>query len=85
MCPSQGQRLCRLPLALGLQPHVLIFLSEACLTRSLKVSRPVVLHGRFPVEDPMKGLSELRTKNGVNDGIQRRVEAAHPPKEGDEV
>jgi hypothetical protein len=33
----------------------------------------------------MKGLSELRTKNGVNDGIQRRVEAAHPPKEGDEV
>ena len=40
---------------------------------------------RFPAENAFKSHTKFRTENGVNNGVQRGVEIAHPLKKGDKV
>ena len=48
----------------------------------LQVPWPVVLVGHLPEEDPLESLPELWAEDGVDDGVQGRVEVAQPQEEG---
>ena len=49
------------------------------------MSRSMIENMRFPAENAFKSHTKFRTENGVNNGVQRRVEIAHPLKKGDKV
>ena len=38
------------------------------------------LNGRFAAEEPLEGLPEFRTENGVDDGVEGGIEVAQPQK-----